>query len=246
MSLFIRQSTIASSIVRKNVRQTINNNTKRYRASKAEPVETGLISAITNFPKTNPFMFQLGIATAKTSAADIMVQVVAEKKKFNEIDWQRNGIFVVFGFAYLGGFQWFLMVNKYRQWFPTMDRFAKLSFTEKLKDTAGMLDAGKMVLFDVLVHLPMIYFPTYYTVKEFVGGTSWNPADWVMDGCSKYKKNFQEDFVAMIKLWGPSDCVQFVLPLHIRMPFRHLVSFFWTAYVSFTRGAIEPEVEEKP
>ena len=61
----------------------------------------------------------------------------------------------------------------------TMDRFAKMSFAEKLKDKAGILDAFKMVVFDVTVHLPMIYFPTYYTVKEFVGGDSWNPVDWV-------------------------------------------------------------------
>ena len=50
----------------------------------------------------------------------------------------------------------------------TMDRFAKLPFAEKLKDTAGIIDAVKMVLFDVIIHLPVIYFPTYYTVKEFV------------------------------------------------------------------------------
>ena len=49
----------------------------------------------------------------------------------------------------------------------------------KLKDTAGMIDAVKMVLFDVIIHLPVIYFPTYYTVKEFVSGSSWNPANWV-------------------------------------------------------------------
>jgi hypothetical protein len=61
----------------------------------------------------------------------------------------------------------------------TMDRFAKLPFAEKLKDTAGMIDAVKMVLFDVIIHLPVIYFPTYYTVKEFVSGSSWNPANWV-------------------------------------------------------------------
>ena len=61
----------------------------------------------------------------------------------------------------------------------TMDRFAKLSFAEKLKDKAGLLDAAKMVVFDVTVHLPVIYFPTYYTVKEFVGGKTWNPIDWV-------------------------------------------------------------------
>jgi len=184
------------------------------------------------------------VATGKTMGADLMTQMVVEKKKLEEVDWKRNAIFVVFGFAYLGGFQYWIMVNKYRQWFPTMDRFAKLPLAEKIRDTAGILDAGKMVLFDVFIHLPMMYFPTYYTVKEFVGGHSWNPADWVKDGVTKYANNFKEDFTAMIKLWGPSDCVQFVLPIHIRMPFRHFVSFFWTAYVSFTRGDIAADVDE--
>jgi Mpv17 / PMP22 family len=200
---------------------------------------------IMSFAKENPFVFQLGVATAKTSAADLVAQVVGEKKSFEEVDWKRNAIFVVFGFAYLGGFQYWLMVNKYRQWFPTMDRFAKLPFAEKLKDTAGIIDAGKMVMFDIIVHLPVMYFPTYYAVKEFVGGQSWNPADWVMDGVTKYAKNSKEDLTAMVKLWLPSDCVQFVLPMHIRLPFRHIVSFFWTAYVSFTRGAIEPNKKEE-
>ena len=118
-----------------------------------------------------------------------------------------------------------------------MDRFAKLPFAEKLKDTAGMLDALKMVVFDVVVHLPIIYFPTYYTVKEFVYSTSYNPLDWIQTGCTAYYTNLSEDLTAMIQLWGPADCIQFVLPMHIRLPFRHLVSFFWTAYVSFTRGS---------
>lgn len=198
-----------------------------------------LFSRMAAFPKERPFAFQLFVATTKTSAADLMTQMVAEGKSLDEIDWKRNGIFVVFGFAYLGGFQWWLMVNKYRQWFPTMDRFAKLPFAQKLKDTAGLMDAAKMVLFDIFVHLPMIYFPTYYTVKELVGGSSWNPTDWVQDGVTKYAGNLKEDLTAMAQLWGPSDCIQFILPVHIRMPFRHLVSFFWTAYVSFTRGKYE-------
>ncbi|KAL3943075.1 MAG: hypothetical protein SGBAC_002852 [Bacillariaceae sp.] len=202
-------------------------------------------SGMGSFVKAHPFKFQLGVATVKTSAADLVAQVVAERKSFDEIDWQRNGLFVVFGFVYLGGFQYWLMVTKYRHWFPTMDRFAKLSFAQKLKDTAGMIDAAKMVLFDVTVHLPLLYFPTYYAVKEAVGGHSWNPADWVQDGVTKYAGNAKEDLTAMIKLWGPSDCIQFVLPVHIRLPFRHIVSFFWTAYVSFTRGAIEDEEVKK-
>mmetsp|Transcript_24830 Transcript_24830/g.54631 ORF Transcript_24830/g.54631 Transcript_24830/m.54631 type:complete len:273 (-) Transcript_24830:247-1065(-) len=202
-------------------------------------------SSSSSFAKENPFVFQLGVATAKTSAADLVAQIVAEKKSLDEVDWKRNFIFVVFGFAYLGAFQYWLMVNKFRQWFPTMDRFAKLSFADKLKDKAGIIDAAKMVVFDVTVHLPMIYFPTYYTVKEFVGGKTWNPADWAMDGVSKYVNNAKDDLTAMIKLWGPSDCIQFVLPMHIRLPFRHLVSFFWTAYVSFTRGSLEDGSSEE-
>lgn len=197
------------------------------------------------FPKNHPFLFQLGVATAKTSVADLMIQVVAERKSLSEVDWKRNGIFVIFGFAYLGGFQYWIMVTKYRQWFPTMDRFAKLSFAEKVKDTAGILDAMKMVLFDVTIHLPLMYFPTYYTVKECVYGKNWNPADWVQDGLTKYVHNAKDDLTAMIQLWGPSDCIQFVLPVHIRMPFRHIISFFWTAYVSFTRGAAQTTEEEE-
>jgi hypothetical protein len=197
------------------------------------------MEALLSFPKDNPFTFQMIVATGKTMAADLMVQTVAEGKTLEEVDWRRNGIFVVFGFVYLGGFQWWLMVTKYRQWFPTMDKFAKMSFAEKLKYPAGIIDAAKMVIFDVTIHLPLMYFPSYYAVKELVVGESWNPIDWMKDGVTKYRKNMEEDLTAMIKLWGPSDCVQFVLPIHIRMPFRHMVSFFWTAYVSFTRGGTD-------
>lgn len=227
----------SASLLRVAARRSLQQS--RFCASAQQP------SKAASFAKDHPFVFQLGVATAKTAAADLIVQLVAERKSLSEVDWRRNGIFVVFGFAYLGGFQWWLMVTKYRQWFPTMDRFAKASFTEKLKDIPGILDAGKMVLFDLFVHLPLMYFPTYYTVKEFVGGETWNPADWARDGVTKYVGNMKEDLSACFRLWGPSDCIQFVLPLHLRMPFRHIVSFFWTAYVSFTRGSIEDDVVEE-
>ncbi|KAL3907498.1 MAG: hypothetical protein SGILL_008849 [Bacillariaceae sp.] len=71
-----------------------------------------------SWAKENAFLFQLGVATVKTSAADLVAQIVAERKSLKEVDWKRNAIFVVFGFAYLGGFQYWLMVTKYRQWFP--------------------------------------------------------------------------------------------------------------------------------
>lgn len=208
-------------------------------------VATTAADASKSFAERNPFVFQLGVATTKTSAADIMVQVVVDKKSWDEIDYKRNAIFVVFGFAYLGGFQYWLLVNKFSKWFPSRQRFASLSFADKLKDTAGILDAAKMLAFDVCVHLPLIYFPSYYTCREIVNGTSWNPLVWVKDGCTKYWNNMDEDCLAMIKLWGPSGCIQFSMPIHISMPFRHMVSFFWTAYVSFTRGGVGDDDAEE-
>jgi hypothetical protein len=53
------------------------------------------------------------------------------------------------------------------------------------------------VLFDVFVHLPFMYFPTFYAVKESVQGSSWSPMDWVQGGCTKYYNNFQADFTKM-------------------------------------------------
>jgi len=238
-----RRTNLSPPVVRSRVYHSTRRNAKSTTEEASSTVSAS--GGVMNFPKDHPFTFQLIVATAKTSGADLVCQTVAERKSFDEIDWKRNGIFVVFGFAYLGGFQYWLMVNKYRQWFPTMDRFAKLPFAEKLKDTAGLIDAAKMVMFDLVVHLPMIYFPTYYTVKEFVGGSSWSPTDWVKDGVTKYTHNMKEDLTAMVQLWGPSDCIQFILPVHIRMPFRHVVSFFWTAYVSFTRGSIEEDETHK-
>ena len=74
-----------------------------------------------------------------------------------------------------------------------------------MKDTAGLIDAAKMVVFDVVVHLPMMYFPAYYTIKELVAGETFNPVDCVQNGLGKYRVNMKEDLTARIKLRGPSD-----------------------------------------
>jgi len=69
-------------------------------------------SSSSSWVKDNPFIFQLGVATGKTSVADLVAQIVGEKKSLNEVDLRRNLVFVVFGFAYLGGFQYWLMITK--------------------------------------------------------------------------------------------------------------------------------------
>ena len=151
-----------------------------------------------------PFLAQLAVSTVKTTAADLVVQTFAEKRPLRDIDLRRTAIFAGFGFAYLGCFQWYLLINKYSKWFPTMKHFAALPLREKLRCKQGLIEGVKMVIFDVVVHSPMIYFPSYYTLKEFVGGSSWNPTDWVKDGLRKYYMNARQDLSAMAVVTIPS------------------------------------------
>jgi hypothetical protein len=221
-----------------NMRQIL-----RQHSTKAAAATGG--GGILAFAQSNPFAFQVAVSTAKTGAADLMTQTCVDGKSLSQVDVKRNLVFIVFGAVYLGGFQWWIQVTQFRKWFPGMDRFANASMAEKLKDTQGMISAVKQICFDVFVHLPFMYFPAFYATKEFCQGTSWNPIDWVRDGCTKYYNNFAKDTWAMLCLWGPADCILFSLPMWLRMPARHVVSFGWTAYVSFLRGAKISAVEDK-
>ena len=112
-------------------------------AVEAAQATPGVMGAIVAFQKTYPFANNIIIATCKTSAADLLTQVAVEKKSFDEIDWQRNLSFVVFGAAYLGGFQWLIQVNIFSKLFPNMLRFTEASWATKLKDTRGQIDMAK-------------------------------------------------------------------------------------------------------
>ena len=71
-------------------------------------------------------------------------------------------------------------------------------------------------------------------VKEAVQG----PPDTniVVDGLGHYVDNFAVDQTKMISVWLPADVILFSAPMWLRLPMRHVVSFGWTAYVSFLRG----------
>ena len=71
------------------------------------------------------------MATAKTAAADYMVQKYIEKR--DKIDRKRVALFTIFGFTYFGCFQWWLYVKVFQKWFPNMASFANQSFREKMR-----------------------------------------------------------------------------------------------------------------
>ena len=100
----------------------------------------------------------------KTMTADIVVQKVIEGKE--EVDLKRVAVFASFGFGYWGVFQYFIYVKGFSRLFPQAGEFAAKSIRQKLRDRKGILALGGQLGLDQCVHIPFVFFPSYYLVKE--------------------------------------------------------------------------------
>eukprot|EP00437_Effrenium_voratum_P036079 CAMPEP_0181469912 /NCGR_PEP_ID=MMETSP1110-20121109/38271_1 /TAXON_ID=174948 /ORGANISM="Symbiodinium sp., Strain CCMP421" /LENGTH=175 /DNA_ID=CAMNT_0023594849 /DNA_START=158 /DNA_END=685 /DNA_ORIENTATION=+ len=172
----------------------------------------------------------------KTSAADLVAQCVIERKSLKEVDWKRNLVFCMFGAVYLGAFQYWYQVNIFTRMFKGVEKFTTQPLAAKLRDTAGLKALGAQTALD-LGMLTCVYLPTFYVFKASVFSGTWDAAVWVKNGIGSYTTNWQKDFYDVFRVWGPADLVCFSVPLWLRLPVRHVVSFVWTAYLSFARGA---------
>lgn len=200
----------------------------------------GIWGAITTFPKRQPFATNVIVATVKTSVADLIVQKAEGKEK---IDWQRNGAFTAFGFAYLGFVQWFIYVTLFTRLCPHAIRFANLSWAEKLKDRAGQLDLVKQTCLDNFVHYTFVYFPVFYVIKEGINTVTAAPEaaapaePLVSRALAKYWRNAVQDNLYMWGLWVPFDLIIYAVPIWMRLPLNHGVSLAWTMILSALRGS---------
>jgi hypothetical protein len=215
-------------------RPSVRPSFRSFCAATAEAVPKGGISYAA-FAKEFPFANNVIIATLKTSAADLVAQCVIEQKSIFDVDWKRNAVFCLFGAAYLGGFQYFYQVNVFKRIFSDAERFTKLPWAAKLSDTKGLGQLAGQIVADLTV-MVFVYLPTFYVFKGFVFGSTWSPQDWVSDGLGNYTKNWNKDVYDVLRVWGPTDVVCFSVPMYLRLPVRHIVSFIWTAYLSFMRG----------
>jgi len=203
---------------------------------------TTLWGRIATFPKRRPYATNIIVATVKTSLADIVVQLAEGK---DEIDWSRNAVFVAFGFAYLGAFQWFIYVSVFSKLCPNAIRFANLPWAEKLKDKAGIRDLFKQTALDNFVHYTFIYFPIFYCFKEMIQSTdtTFSPTQIVSSALSKYWNNIVVDNLAMWSLWVPGDLLVYAVPIWMRLPLNHGISFVWTMILSYMRGGAQKKEE---
>lgn len=186
------------------------------------------------FAQDYPFANNLMIATTKTAAADFLAQVVIAQTPIDAIDWQRSLLFCLFGAIYLGGFQYLYQVQIFKRLFD-VDAFTTQPLADKLRDGPGLRALAAQTALDLTV-LTAIYLPTFYVFKAGVFSGSPDPSVWLSSGLGNYQENFAKDELDLVRVWLPADLVCFSVPLYLRLPVRHIVSFVWTAYLSFTRG----------
>lgn len=197
-----------------------------------------VLSLIGRVAKAYPFQFGCVFSAAKTSFSDWLVQSQIEKRE--HIDWRRNFTFATFGFFYLGGVQYAIYVPIFSRLFPGAAAYAALpTLSARLKDVAGTRNMLTQVILDQFVHHPLLYFPTFYCLKEVVKG---NPPQ---AGLDLYAKNYQEDLIALWKLWVPSTIINFsIMPMHLRIPWVASTSLIWTCIISYMRGSSDVETDQ--
>jgi hypothetical protein len=116
-----------------------------------------------------------------------------------------------------------------------VDIFTSQTWSEIVRDAEGLKALAAQTALDLTV-LTLVYLPTFYVFKAGVFSGSMDPTVWTNSGIQMWKDNFSKDEFDLIRVWMPADLVCFSVPLYLRLPVRHVVSFLWTAYLSFVRG----------
>ena len=127
-------------------------------------------------------------------------------------------------------------MDVFKKLWPGMAAFAAQPLREKLSNPAGIRALCGQVAFDNFVHYPLIYFPVFYCFKESIQGESPDVLTTIPNGLSKYATNAVEDNLSMWALWIPGDIIVYSVPIWMRLPLNHGLSFIWTCYLSFLRG----------
>ena len=191
-------------------------------------------NAYMQFAKDNPFWNSIAIASVKTAAADLLAQTVIGGTALGDVDLQRSLLFFLFGGMYSGAFQYIYQVQIFKQLFD-VDKFTQQTWGEKLRDVPGLKSLAGQTALDLLV-LTAMYLPAFYIFKASVFEGSLDPSVWFSVGWDNYLTNFSKDEFDAMRVWFPADLVCFSVALYLRLPVRHIVSFVWTAYLSFARG----------
>jgi protein Mpv17 len=195
---------------------------------------------LASLPKRHPFAFGVGITGVKTAVSDVMMQRVVLQRSLNDLDLARVRTFALFGFAYLGAWQYFLYHQVYAKIFPAATAFAAAPFAAKLSDVNGAAAVVGKVALDQALHWPLMALPSFYLLRSFSRGCG--PAEALRE----YRINWKKDVALCAAIWVPSELLMFgILPPHAQLPFAAAVSFCYTAALSLSRGGGSPSSGKK-
>ena len=108
-----------------------------------------------------------------------------------------------------------------------------------------LIPAGCAVAFDQLVHIPFMYLPIFYSIREFAYGAGMDKS-CIEGGLAAWRNNIWEDMTAQWALFVPVQTMNFVLvPPRYRTPLIIGVGFFWVMGLSFFRGDKEKEASNQ-
>lgn len=216
----------------------------------------GAASAIDTFFQTQPYLSAFLTCSFKASAADVFAQKKQSKEEddnivvestitttddysvvqksqaigsssndgSSSIDLSRNIAFIVYGGLYQGLFQEFI----YSEVFPRM-------FTEQTAMTVAMQVGIDMLLIGPFICLPLAYVFKALFIRDEEQEQQGNLLSQLQGGMDKYVEDITERNLLFTfwALWGPVKTLTFtVIPMHYRIAFIALVSFFWMFILS--------------
>lgn len=192
------------------------------------------MKSIRLFALNHPFAFGVMSATIQTGGTDLAVQHYAEKRE--QINYHRLAVFTSLGFAFSGCWQYVLYTKIMPRLCPGAEAFATKSIGEKLKDRQGLKELGVQVGIENGINNPILYFPVFYTLQEFVENGFEGK---VSNALEKYWQNAAEDIKAIWSVWIPVQFINFGFsPMWFRTPFVAIANLFWTSYISLSRGCV--------
>lgn len=108
-----------------------------------------------------------------------------------------------------------------------------VTLAARLKDFAGLSDLAKQVAVGNFLHIPFAFLPSFYLTQEVcTHGRNASPLS-ALQACHR---NIWADCVAAWAIWIPGHAVFFSVPLWLRLPVNHAMSFAYVCILSFSRG----------
>jgi len=238
ISRTIRFSTTKAGGVKKNISTTMSSSSSSSQNSSSSTV-------LNTFMKRSPFAAGVLVATIKTGFADVATQLLTLDNPLTDYDYRRTGLFVLFGFFYMGIANHLFYYEGFTRLFPYMTKMTSTaSFQQKIRDPRFMKEITIMNLLDNFAINPIFYWPIFYNFKALCFTTSKSADDnkhrsnseIISSVFTNYRSTFINDNFSMAFFWIPANYFIYSIPIHLRLPANHVISFTWSFILSYVWG----------